>query len=491
MTDREMVVDSFAGGGGASLGISWALGRGPDIAINHDAEAVAMHRMNHPDARHYQEDVWKVDPRRAAGGRPVGLMWLSPDCTHFSRAKGGRPISRRVRGLAWLAVRWAEAVQPRVICLENVPEFTTWGPLGEDGRPCRRRGGLTFRQWAGRLRNLGYDVQWRPMIAADFGAPTTRRRLFIVARRDGLPVRWPMPTHGAGRAQPWRAAAECIDWSIPVPSIFDRPRPLAENTQRRIAAGIRRFVLEDPQPFVVTLRGTEGSHVENSSTAITDPLRTIGALGTHAGLVAPFLVPRYGEREGQDPRALSVERPLSTIVPTQNGGSLVAAYLARHFTGVEGRSLREPVPTVTAVDHHSLVTAQLGPAADRREQVRAFLIRFYSEGGQWGDLRHPMHTVTAKDRMGLVTVHGVDYAIVDIGLRMLQPRELYRAQSFPDSYEIEHGINDRGDIVSLTKTAQVRMCGNSVSPVNAAALVRAQFDESADYEPDLFTQAVA
>lgn len=483
----ELICDSFAGGGGASEGIKWALGRDPDIAINHDAEAVSMHRMNHPTSRHFTEDIWKVDPRKACGGRPVGLMWLSPDCKHFSRAKGGKPVSKRVRGLAWVAVRWAEAVSPRVICMENVEEFLTWGPLGEDGRPCPDRKGLTFRRFVGRLRNLGYVVEWRSFRAADHGAPTTRRRLFLVARRDGVPIRWPAPSHGEGLT-PWRTAAECIDWSIPCPSIFDRRKPLAENTLRRIAAGIQRFVLDAADPFIVPLTHHGDSRVHS----LGDPMPTI--TGAHRGehaLVAPYLVPRYGERDGQPPRARPIDQPMPVVVPTANGGSLIAAYLARHFTGVAGRGLRQPVPTVTAIDHHSLVTAQLGPIADRREQVRAFLVAYFGNEKDGGSLHDPMRTVTSRDRFGLVTVHGVDYAICDIGMRMLQPRELYRAQGFPDSYEIEHGIDDAGEIVSLTKTAQVRLVGNSVAPPMAEAIVRAQFDPAMDTETDLFTQAVA
>ena len=487
---REFVVDSFAGGGGASSGMERALGRSPDVAINHDAVAISVHRMNHPECRHYTEDVWQVKPREAVGNNPVGLMWLSPDCTHFSRAKGGRPVSRKIRGLAWVAVRWADQVGPRVLCLENVPEFITWGPLGPDGRPASKQKGLTFKQFTGRLRNLGYQVEWRTLRAADFGAPTTRTRLFLVARRDGEPVRWPEPTHGSGRRLPWRTAAECIDWSLPCPSIFDRQRPLAENTLRRIAAGIRRFVLESPRPFIVNLRGTEPSHLDASADAISAPLRAVAAQGGHAALVAPSLIQTgYGEREGQAPRVLDLHRPLGTVVAGGLKHGLVAAYLARHFTGVAGRGLREPVPTVTAVDHHSLVTAQLGDVADRQEQVRAFLMKFYSEGGQWASLNDPMHTITGKHRMGLVTVHGVDYAITDIGMRMLQPRELFNAQGFDRDYEIEHGINDAGEIVSITKTAQVRLCGNSVAPNMADAIVSAQF--GGDYEMDLFTTAAA
>jgi DNA (cytosine-5)-methyltransferase 1 len=554
----ELIIDSFAGGGGASLGISWALGRGPDIAINHDAEAITLHAANHPETRHYREDVWKVDPVEATGGQPVGLMWLSPDCKHFSKAKGGKPVSRRVRGLAWVAVRWAEAVRPRVLVLENVEEFQTWGPvLVETGRPCPDRKGKTFRAFIAKLRRLGYVVEWKELRACDYGTPTIRRRLFIVARCDGQPITWPAATHGKGRAKPWRTAAECIDWDLPCPSIFGRPRPLAPNTLKRIAAGLRRFVLESPRPFVVNMAhggklesvdaplstiatekggcravvvpyiaGGGGRAGQSPERSVAQPYQTITAKGD-AALVAPVLVPRYGERPslwrcehcghtygssdlpvcgcvkcgseadlipvaGQLPRAASVEQPMATVVPTQNGGSLVSAFLAKHYggNGTPGASLFDPVPTVTTVDHNALVAAHLevmhgtgqGRAADapapavlaqgqHLAEVRAFLVAYYGNERDGGDLFDPMRTVTSKERFGLVTIAGQDYAIVDIGMRMLAPRELYRAQGFPDSYRIDVPFNGK----PMTKTAQVRMCGNSVVPQIACALVRANY----------------
>lgn len=416
---RELIVDSFAGGGGASLGIEWALGRSPDIAINHDAEAIAVHAANHPGTRHFREDVWRVDPMTATKGRPVGLMWLSPDCKHFSKAKGGTPVEKRIRGLAWVAVHWAKTVKPRVIVLENVEEFADWGPIGPDGRPDPLRRGRTFRQFVGRLRGLGYDVDWQQMVACEYGAPTSRRRLFLVARCDGQPIVWPAPTHGEGLT-PFRTAAECIDWSLPCPSIFERQRPLAANTMRRVAAGIQRFVVGSAQPFIVPLRGTSLSH--GNVHALHAPLATVSAQGTHHALVAAFLAKNYGGPNG-------------------------------HF--VVGQDLRQTIGTVTAQDHHSLVCA--------------VLVKFYSEGGQWARCDQPMHTIPTKDRMGLVTVGVEQYRIVDIGLRMLQPRELARAHAFPDSYILEHGAYGE----SITKTAQVRLIGNSVVPLNARAIVRA------------------
>lgn len=468
MTDRppivrlladEMIIDSFAGGGGASTGIEMALGRSPDVAINHDPEALALHAVNHPSTRHYCESVWDVDPAMVCSGRPVGLMWLSPDCKHFSKAKGGKPVAKSIRGLAWVAVRWAKAVRPRVIVLENVEEFADWGPLLDDGRPCPMRKGLTFRRFIRQLSACGYVVDWREMRACDYGAPTTRKRLFLVARRDGADIVWPERTHGHGRA-PYRAAAECIDWTIPCPSIFERQRSLAEATLRRIARGVQRYVIEAAQPFIVPLRGTSSSHV--SSHSVREPLSTITGGGTHHVLVSPTLVQTgYGERDGQAPRVPGIDKPLGTVVAGGQKHALVAAFLAKHYGGVVGSDLRAPLGTVTSVDHHSL--------------VQAFLLKYYGTD-QDPKLDDPLHTITTKDRFGLVTVHGEQYRIADIGLRMLQPRELYTAQGFPADYRIDTDEHGR----QFSKTAQVRMCGNSVSPPVAAAVVGAQFTEQAE-----------
>lgn len=461
---EELIVDSFAGGGGASLGIEWALGRSPDIAINHDADAIATHAMNHPQTRHYCEDVWKVDPVEATGGRPVGMMWLSPDCKHFSKAKGGKPVEKRIRGLAWIAVRWARAVKPRVIVLENVEEFAGWGPVGEDGKPCPARKGLTFRRFVGSLRAAGYVVDWRELVAADYGTPTTRRRLFLVARRDGHPIRWPAPTHGRGLT-PHRTAAECIDWSLPCPSIFSRERPLAEATMRRIAAGVMRYVVNEPRPFVVNM--AHGGKVED----IRAPVSTIATeKGGCRALVSPTLIQiGYGERAGQAPRVPGLHKPLGTCVTGQKHG-LVAAFLAKHYGGhtTPGASLAGPMHTVTTQDHHAL--------------VHALLIKYYGTD-QDPQMLEPLHTITTKHRFGLVTVSGEPHYIADIGMRMLQPRELYRAQGFPDSYIIDRTTDGR----ELPKTAQVRMCGNSVCPPVAAAVVSAQFSSQA-IPDDLFAE---
>ena len=471
----ELVVDLFAGGGGASTGIEQAIGRPVDIAVNHDPEAVSLHTANHPQTRHFCSDVFEVDPLTVTEGQPVGLLWASPDCKHFSKAKGGKPVSKKIRGLAWVVIKWAKLAKPRVICLENVEEFQTWGPLGPDNRPCPERKGLTFQRWKKQLENLGYKVEHRELRACDYGAPTIRKRLFLVARCDGLPIVWPTPTHAKPDAKgkvpagmkPWRTAADCIDWSIPAPSIFERDKPLADATCRRIAKGIMRYVVEAEQPFIVP------------------------------GVAATLVQTGYGERPGQAPRVPGLDKPLGTVVAGQKH-ALVQAFLAKHYTGVVGHELTKPTGTVTTADHHSLVTANLihmghgeGKEGGKRWShgirdvqdplntitaqgaaaglVNAFLVKYYGNDKDGQDLPEPLHTIPTRDRFGLVMVKGEPYAIVDIGLRMLTPRELYRAQGFPDSYVIDTGAAGE----PITKTAQVRMCGNSVCPPLSHALVKA------------------
>lgn len=485
----ELVVDNFAGGGGASTGIEAALGRPVDVAINHDGRALAMHLHNHPETTHFCESVFKVDPEKITGNQPVGLAWFSPDCTHFSKAKGGAPRSPRVRGLAWIVIRWARRVKPRVIMLENVEEFADWGPLLADGTPCPDRRGKTFALWRNQLRGAGYQVEMRQLRACDYGAPTSRKRLFVIARRDGLPIVWPTPTHGPGRPLPYRTAAECIDWSIPCPSIFERTRPLAENTMRRIARGVMRYVVTAADPFIVPLTHTGDARVHD----IREPVRTLTtANGGELALAVPTLVQTgYGERPGQAPRSLDLHAPLGTVVGCGQRHALVAAFLAKHYGGNEtpGTPMPAPMDTVTTQDHHALVASHLtklrgtstAQAADEPlhtisaggthfAEVRALLMKYYGTD-QDPQLRDPLHTVTTRDRFGLVMVEGQPYAIADIGMRMLQPRELFRAQGFPDSYVIDFEHNGR----RLSKAAQVRMCGNSVCPPVAAELVRANF----------------
>lgn len=561
---RELVIDLFAGGGGASTGIEQAIGRAVDVAVNHDPEAVSLHQANHPQTRHFVSDVFEVDPLAVTDGQPVGLLWASPDCKHFSKAKGGKPVSKKIRSLAWVVIKWIKALKPtnhhpRIIFLENVEEFQTWGPLGADNMPCPQRKGKTFQRWKKTLENLGYVVEHRELRACDYGAPTIRKRLFLVARRDGAPIVWPEPTHGAPaslpvkskKLKPWRTAAECIDWTIPAPSIFERTRPLADATCRRIAKGIVRYVVEAKEPFIVPpqyTRGQESQHVlkataarpgatDRDTPASTSPVGgpmgagQPAAAGPVAGFVPTLIQTGYGERPGQAPRVPGLDKPLGTLVGGQKH-ALVQAFLAKHYTGVVGSSLHDPMGTATTVDHHSLVAANLvhmghsegkdgtkrfshgvrdvdqplntvaasgmpaglvtshmlklhgdnvGSSASEpvhtvsaqgqhHAEVRAFLVKYYGTD-QDPALREPLHTVTTKDRFGVVMVHGEPYAIVDIGLRMLAPRELYRAQGFPDSYQIDRGADGR----PLTKTAQVRMCGNSVCPPLARAIVAANY----------------
>lgn len=475
----EIIIDNFAGGGGASTGIEFAIGRRIDVAINHDPEAVSMHTANHPETEHHCESVWEIDPRAVKPGRRIGLLWLSPDCKHFSKAKGGKPVEKKIRGLAWVALRWVALRKPRVLMLENVEEFITWGPLGQDGRPCPKNKGREFNAFRNALQRHGYQVEWKEMRACDFGAPTIRKRLFLIARCDGQPITWPAATHGdpkseavkARKLKAWRTAAECIDWTLPTPSIFDRARPLADATCRRIAKGIMRYVVNAAEPFIVGLAHSD--HKQNPgarSNSIHEPLRTIHAGGGNHALVAPVLTEFAN---ASSPRCMPTDEPLRTICAQTKGGhhALVSAFLAKHYGGVVGSDLRAPIGTVTSVDHHSLVTTSTN--GQRAEEVRAFMVKYYGNEQDGVEMGDPMHTVTSRDRFGLVTVAGEQYQIADIGLRMLAPRELYRAQGFPEGYIIDYGITPTGQRTPLTKTAQVRMCGNSVCPPMAAALVRA------------------
>lgn len=650
---NELIVDNFAGGGGASTGIEMATGRSVDIAINHDENAIAMHTTNHPETLHYCESVFDIDPVAATAGRPVGLAWFSPDCRHFSKAKGSKPVKKEIRGLAWIVIRWALAKRPRVMMLENVEEFKTWGPLltAEDGteHPDSTRAGETFAAFIGMLTTgvaadhpaiaeccevlkidaasddvrrlvagLGYVVDHRELRACDFGAPTIRRRFFMVMRCDGQPVEWPAASHGdpksldvqSGKLAPWRTAAECIDWSIPCPSIFERKKPLAENTMKRIARGIQRFVIDNPTPFIVkcnhtstkttyncfrgqsldeplqTITKTHGyalvaPHITKFRTGATgqecdEPISTItagssnrpggnghalgiveatltpfitGAGGSeyqgkprvadqplhtvlkesHAALVTPYIA-RIGQTGfGGDSLAYEAGKPLTTVTTkaehllvapisarqfgnsvghradepngtiTAGGGGksqLVATFLAKHFGGNytgPGADLAEPAHTVTTVDHHALVTSNLikfrGTCKDGQSlnepmptitagglhigEVRAFLLKYYGNEKEGVGLEEPLHTVTTNDRFGLVTVEGIDYQIVDIGMRMLQPHELYAAQGFPEWYIIVQDYKGK----KYAKDKQVARCGNAVPPPFAEALVRANLPE--------------
>ena len=509
---RPLIIDSFAGGGGASAGIEMALGRSPDVAINHDAAALAMHEANHPETLHLNSNVWHVDPAEVCKGRRVGLAWFSPDCKHHSKAKGGKPVKKNIRDLAWVVVLWAKRARPEVIMLENVEEFRDWGPLTADNRPCPERRGQTFKHWVKELKRLGYKVEWRELRACDYGAPTIRKRLFLIARCDGRPIIWPEPTHGApgsaevtaGQRKPWRTAAEIIDWSLPCPSIFDTSeeimakhglrakRPLVDATLRRVARGVMRYVIEAKQPFLVTY-AQQGGGIRSG----LDPLHTVTASPKDQNaLIVPTLVQTgYGERPGQAPRVPGLDKPLGTIVAGGGKHALVAAFLAQHNAGERmknnaGRAATAPLSTLTTRGtQQQVVAAHLmnmhGSSRSARDiqtphpsicaggqhgtLVAAFLQKYYGQGlGQRAD--EPLHTLSTRDTFGLVTVeiHGTTYAVTDIGMRMLTPREQFRAQSFPDSYQIEAA---GGRI--LTKTEQTRMCGNSVPPVMAEALARA------------------
>jgi len=512
---HELAVDNFAGGGGASVGIEAAIGRPVDMAINHDPVAIAMHRANHPETRYFCEDIFEVDPVAAAAGRPIGLAWFSPDCRHFSKAKGTAPLKKEIRGLAWVVIRWAKAVKPRVILLENVEEFQTWGPLGDDGRPDSARMGETFREWLAELRACGYAVEFKTLVAADYGAPTTRKRLFLVARRDGKPIVWPAATHGPGRAAPHRSAAEIIDWSLPCRSIFGRKRPLAEATLKRIAAGLQKYVFQNRRPFIIPVahQGDARAH------SIGEPIRTI--TGSHRGefaLATPFMV-RHGHystitgaglHEGRGAgtfRGQPLEAPLGTVCAT-NDKHLVCPIITKGYGGPNGHqtpgtSPAAPIDTITARDHHGLAAAFLtkffgtaGAGASVEvpfptitaggehggghvAEVRAFLTKYYSSGGQGRhqnmDLFDPLHTVTSKARFGLVVIAGEAYQIVDIGLRMIEPHELFAATSFPEDYDIRPEFGGK----PITKTQQTKLVGNAVCPVNAEALAAANVREAA------------
>jgi DNA (cytosine-5)-methyltransferase 1 len=478
--EEEISVDAFAGGGGASLGSLKATGRPVDIAINHDPIAIAVFQDNNPATECYRADVFSVDPVRACRGRRVRHLHASPDCRHHSRAKGGAPVSASVRALADVVVDWARAVRPSLITLENVPEFVEWGPLNAKGKPVKERRGESFAEWREKLEALGYVVEWRILHAHHFGAPTSRRRLFLVARCDGEPIRWPEPTHGPGK-KPYRTAASCIDWNIPAPSIFERKKPLAEATLRRIAAGVVRFVLANPRPFIVKVNHSG----ERAPESIDRPLTTVTAARRGHALVAPSLVQvSYGERKGQKPRVLDLHKPLGTVVAGgQKHGlvnALLAPFISQFYGGQVGHELKKPLPTITAVDHHALGAVTLAPEQLAEQfpnatKVLHFLTTYYGSEADIGQaINAPLRTITTRDRFALVTVvvDGVTYAIVDIGLRMLEPHELLKAQFGPyaKGYRLDK---------ALTKKDQVRLIGNSVVPLMQEAVVRANLGRAA------------
>lgn len=484
----EGIFDNFAGGGGISTGTVQATGRPVDAALNHDPEAIAMHRANHPETRHYCEDITEVDPVDVAGGRPVGLVWFAPDCTHFSKSKGAQPLDNKRRGLANVVIDWARKVKPRIIMLENVEEFEDWGPLREDGRPDRERLGQYFRPWLASLIDAGYHVEFRCLVAADYGAPTKRKRFFLVARRDRRPIVWPEPTHGEGRPAPWRAAAEIIDWSIPTRSIFGRPKSLAEATERRLALGVHRFVVEDPDPFVIRydadsliapfiIRHGHGHTSKKTGAGIVPGKGMPGVfrgqrLGVPLGtittrddkdLAVAFLTKHYGGKKGHQTPGSSLRSPTGTIT-ARDHHSLTVGFLTKFYGTSTGSSLRQPVPTITGQGQH------IGAVA-------AFLTKYYSASGrvQGQSARAPLHTITTKARFGLVTIASTPYQVTDLGMRMLKPHELFAASDFPDDYIIDPEFNGK----TLTQEAQVRLCGDAAPPCYARALVQANARKAA------------
>lgn len=509
MIHGELIVDNFAGGGGASTGIEMATGYSVDIAINHDPEAIKMHKANHPRTKHYCENVWAVDPIAACKGNPVGLAWFSPDCKHFSKAKGGKPKDKNIRGLAWVACRWAGLVRPRVIMLENVEEFRTWGPLNRRHHPIKNKQGKTFERFVRQLEELGYEVQFKELVAADYGAPTMRKRFFMIARCDGKSIVWPEPTHApadsdevkAGLLKPYVGAYTQLDFSLPCPSIFDTSeeikekygiravRPLAPKTMERIARGIKKFVIGNPEPFIIqcnhsgdrrpndirepmpTITGKHGYGVvepklapymvtnttNHSGGNCKDPIHTI-TTGNQQCLISPTLIQYHSETAKGEVRGQTIGDPIMTVDGSNRYG-LVTSFLSKFYKTCVGQDEREPLHTVTT-------------SAGHFGEVRAFLIKYYGDAtGQ--DIEQPLDTVTTKDRFGLVTIEGVDYQIVDIGLRMLEPRELYGCQGFPDDYIIDHDYTGK----IYPRTEQVRRCGNAVCPPIPAALVRANLPE--------------
>lgn len=550
MINGELIVDNFAGGGGASTGIEIATGISVDIAINHDPEAIKMHKMNHPSTKHYCESVWDVDPIEACNGHPVGLAWFSPDCKHFSKAKGGKPKDKNIRGLAWVALRWAGKVRPRVIMLENVEEFKTWGPLNRSHRPIKKKQGDTFRKFVSQLEELGYVVEYRELVAADYGAPTMRKRFFLIARCDGKPIVWPEPTHGpadsvmvkAGLLKPYLGAYTQLDFSLPCPSIFDTAeeikekygiravRPLAPKTMERIARGLKKFVIDNAEPFIVQVNHSGaksdycnsmnellrvvtakhgfgivepkiapvidkayggnyqggGSRADKPIDTITtvdhnrlveakltpyievnrsdragnsakEPLCTVTGVNQHC-LISPTLIQYHSETSDKEVRGQAIENPIMTVDGSNRYG-LVTSFLSKFYGTCTGQSIKEPLHTITAGDGHF-------------GEVRAFLIKYYGQGtGQ--DVTEPLDTIPTHDRFGLVTIEGVDYQIVDIGLRMLEPKELYGCQGFPEDYIIDRDYTGK----EYPRSEQVRRCGNAVCPPIPAALVRANLPE--------------
>lgn len=641
---KELIVDNFAGGGGASIGIELATGRPVDIAVNHDMDAIAMHAVNHPCTQHYQEDVFAIDPVKVTDGRPVGIGWFSPDCKHFSRAKGGTPVDKNIRGLSWVIFKWAlSKVAPRVIFMENVEEIQTWGPLVEvngELRPDKKRMGETFKGFMAMLttgiskdhpafaeacefinispdseqaerlsKGLGYKAEWKIIKACVLGTPTLRKRFYMVARRDGQPIVFPKPTHGKGEGlKPYKTAADCIDMTIECPSIFGRKKDLAVNTQRRIARGLDKFVIKNPQPFIVPVGYGErkgqaprvhdiaeplstvvssckqnlvkptlspyimSNNTNNAPHSVKEPLPTI-TTGNRNFLCAPSIVQYHSETSKKAVRGQKINEPIMTVDGSPRYG-INACYISKYFSGKKqsGADLKTPLPTVTGIDHNALVSVHLssryGDGSDGRgskadepiptvtgsahEHVVATNLMHYYGGADHAskadsplptvttlprhylmeshlcvlrnnmgceDLRAPIPTITAKqhealistyiqkldstqdlknwhkvrkllndyagysiaeDEILIIEISGVQHFIADIGMRMLKPKELAKAQGFPDDYiiDIEPYIGKK-----YSEAKQIARLGNAVCPPVAAALIRANCPEMAYKKP--------
>ena len=509
----EIIVDNFAGGGGASTGIELAAGRPVAIAINHDPDAILIHRTNHPYTEHLQASVWDVDPVAVCRGRPVGLAWFSPDCKHFSKAKGAALVDRNIRGLAWIVLRWAALVRPRVIMLENVEEFQTWGPVRK-GKPVKSKAGQTFRKWKQQLEDLGYVIEHRELVAADCGAPTTRKRFVLVARCDGKPIVWPEPTHGprdseevkAGKLLPWRSAAEIIDWTIPGYSIFDSKqeilerygvkvvRPLAENTMRRVIRGVDKFTIQSGKPFIVPTGYGERKGQAPRVHDIENPVSTVVSTVKQI-LVSPNLI-QYHTEQTENVRASGIDVPINTVDASNRYG-LTCANLVEYYGNGVPLDLSEPMHTVTAHDREALCAAHIAEfkgqdigqsvasplrtitaSAGEFAQCRAWLSKANGGNlGHWPEIRELLNRHCgyrlAEDEVILLMIRGIAYYIADITLRMLTPRELYNAMGFPPDYIIDRDYMGN----AYGKTKQVARCGNAVCPPLAEAMVRANLPE--------------
>ena len=568
----EIIVDNFAGGGGASTGIELATGRPVNIAINHDPDAILMHKTNHPYTEHYQASVWDINPEEVCRGRKVGLAWFSPDCKHFSKAKGGKPVDKKIRGLAWIVLRWAAKVRPRVIMLENVEEFQTWGPVRK-GKPVKSKVGQTFNQFIEQLKALDYDVEYRELKACDYGAPTIRKRFFLIARCDGKPIVWPEATHAptdspevtTGKKKPYRSAAECIDFSLPCPSIFERVKPLVPNTQRRIARGLDKFVIREAKPYLVHIGNGERSgqlpriydidkplntvvssckqyfatpffssiKFNNPAVEANKPLQTITSVNSHC-LIAPSLIQYHSETAKSEVRGQKIDKPIMTIdgsgrygvqipfltkfqqnslgqkcvkpLDTVMAGAtrfgMVYPFLTQYCSGADhANTVTNPLQTVTVKPRHFLNDCFLTvlrnhmdsksineplntitAGAEHFSFVKVY-VKQYCEGvwlGHWHKIRAMLNEYTdweLKDNEILVfNIDGTEYFIYDIGMRMLQPKELYAAQGFPKDYVIEKDYLGN----TYPKSKQVARCGNAVPPPFATALVRANLPEYCD-----------